>query len=621
MAEVSSLLLAVSVTALLFGCFWLFGHGLIRLCRLDLEGSDVHQVYAVAAGTAIFSVMLFVLCLVHAYNWPGLVLGLSILIALSLVILKGRLAANWQILANGFQKRTVLFALFFLVLTAPGLLLAGLPPFFKDSLIYHLYIPKLMIAQGTFVDIPGLSNSNFPLGMDLIYGVGLMVRLPEVARLLHYGFFLMLLYVTYRVGNRFGRYGGLVAAMITALTPSIQIVATWAYIDIALCFLTLAILVAICDQRINRTIGGAVFLGVLLGFSLWMKYLSLYLAAYAAVLMFAAHARQQFRLVDSFKNIFAALAVAGIFACPWYVKNIIQTGNPVFPYFSNIFGGAQQWDPFFDKAYFHLLSNYGHGEGIAKYLLSPWYLVRYARFETIAFDGVIGWVYLPVFVLVVAGAVGFFRRQAIVQVMTLAVLFGYVLWMTNSQQLRFLLPTLCLVPLLGVAALYNLIRKEKVRIVLLAVLAVLSLGGLKEIGSYFNNTRPLPYLTGQESRQDVLTRLDPLQKTYTFINENLDRDAYLFLVLVGNKRFYLDRRAYSDSIFEYYSLQKALRTEKDAEGLHRWIQQMGFTHILFDVHYIVKPFTDEELGIFRSFLASYGRKLFEDGYFVLVEIL
>ena len=614
------MLLALMITILLFAVFWLVGHGLLNLLGLDLQTSDIRHAFAIAAGNAVYSTALFVLCLVRAYFAPGVLLATLALILLSFWVLRKRLSADLRQILAGFSGKAALTILFFFAITLPGFLLSGLPPFFKDTLIYHLYIPKLMIEARTFVDIPGLSNTYFPLGMELIYGIGLMVDRPEISRLLHFGYFWLLLYTTYRVGNRFGKWGGPVAAMITALTPSMQVVATWGYIDLALAFMTLVVICGFCDRRLIEQTGGPVLVGLLLGFTLWMKFLSLYLAGYGAVLLFVALTDNGFKPVPALKKLLATLVTAGVFASPFYLKNLIQTGNPVFPYFTNIFGGAGLWDPLYDKAYFHLLSNYGYGEGLLKYLLAPWYLVRFARFESIVYDGVIGWVYLPLFLLLAAGALRYKKLGVLEKVMSLAVLFGFVLWLTNSQQLRFFLPTLAFIPILGVAVVYSWVKNVRAQQVAMAALALVALSGTLEIGRYFQSIAPLPYLAQTETRGEFLTRIDPLYKTYAYINENLDPDANLFLVLVGNKRFYLDRQAFSDSIFEHYTLQKAIRESGDADKLAVWMKHQGFTHMLFDAHYIQKPLSKPELGILTQFFAQHARRLFADQDTVLVEI-
>ena len=621
LGEYYPMILALIFTLMLFALFWLTGYALFDLLKLQIDETDVRHAYAVAAGVAVFSAMLFCLCLIKAYFLPGVFAGVAFLALGSVIVLKSKIR---KLIASVNEKQNVVgkaVTMLFLLLTLPGFLLAMLPPFYKDTLIYHLYIPKLMISARTFVEISGLSNANFPLGMELIYGVGLMIDRPELCRLLHYGFFWLLLYTAYKTGNRFGKWGGLVAAIVIALTPSMQIVATWGYIDITLAFIILSTLLAISDAKMISGLRGMVFIGLLIGFSLWMKYLSLYFAGTCMILMLLSLNRSGAKPMTVVGRCAFGGIVAALFASPWYLKNLIQTGNPVWPYFTNLFGGKLLWDDYYNLAYFHLLSNYGYGEGIWKYLLAPWYMVRHARFESVVYDGVIGWVYLPLFLLVVAGVFRFRKNDDFLKIATLQVLIGYVLWLTNSQQMRFLLPTIALMPILGVAGTYRIFEKTRIRTWILGVLLVLSLLGFRQINSYYHSLSPGKYLIQIENRDQFLNRVEPLHPSYKFINRNLPADSKIYLLLVKNKRYYLERDSFSDSIFEHFTVQRVIRESQNAGDLHKWMLENGFTHILFDEYYIRKPFEPEEQKILFAFFSQFTKVVYKDKPYFLVEIL
>lgn len=618
--------LALIISVLLFAAMWICGRAALVAAGITTEHSQIKGPYAFAVGLAIYSAMLFALCLIKAYTPVGTLIGTMLVVAGSLAVMKGRLAPELKDAFSGFSPKGLLTAGFIFLVTLPGLLLSVLPPFYKDTLIYHLYIPKLMLKTWTFVDVPGLSNTNFPLGMELVYGVGLMAGRPEVSRITHYLFFWLLLFTAYKIAGRFGKYAGFAAAAIIASTPSMQIVATWAYIDIALAFVTLVVIDAICDEKIRSNTKGLMLIGVLIGYALWMKFLSLYLAGYCMVLLLIALYKKGENAAPILGKVLVAGGTAGLFASPWYIKNIIQTGNPVYPYFTNIFGGKLQWDEALGQEYFRLLSSYGYGEGILKYLLAPYYMVRHGCLERlphevqyIGYDGIIGWVYLPLFIIAGASLVMIPRRPVLNRIFALAIFFGYFLWLTNSQQMRFLLPTIALMPVLGVAEIREYFKSEKQQIIAALSLVAIALLGLGSVANYFSKIKPMAYISGNESRHDFLMRVDELHPTYTYINENLPPDAYIFLVWAKNKRYYLDRRAYSDSIFEHFTLQKAIRERKSPQGLADWMREQGFTHMMFDKQYIQRGLSDAEMIVLMGFIKDFARPIFIDGHFALIE--
>jgi hypothetical protein len=104
------------------------------------------------------------------------------------------------------------------------------------------------------------------------------------------------------------------------------------------------------------------------------------------------------------------------------------------------------------------------------------------------------------------------------------------------------------------------------------------------------------------------------------MNQNLTPDDRAFLILVGNKRFYLDIPAYSDSIFENYTIQKVIRETKSAKGLLAYMREQKFTHVLFDVSYIKKPLEPDDLLILKEFFEKFTTLEFQDKSFALVRI-
>lgn len=617
------MILALIVTTMLFGIFFIVGHATLVLIGAEPENRDLLHGYAMTLGTATYSLMLFLLCLLKLCNLPATIVGSALLLAASALFLHGRLGGLIRGVIGAIDKKTLLLIALFFALTLPGLLLALAPPYYKDSLIYHLYIPREMIAANGFVTIPGLSNTNFPLGLELIFGVGVMTARPEISCLLHYGFFYLLLFAVYRITRRYSQTGAIAATVAVALTPSMQITASWAYIDVALAFFSLAALVAICDGALNSKRSGLLLIGLLLGWTLWIKYLSLYFTATSVVCLFTALMLKKPRpkIARAIGAVIFAGVVAGALASPWYIKNIIETGNPVYPYFPAMFGGAPLWNALFDKSYFHLLSGYGHGEGVLKFLLSPWYLVRYARFESIEFDGVIGWVYLPLFLLFIMGVLYRKNRDTFATVASISVIAGYILWLTNSQQLRFLLPSLAVVPVLAIAGAQRIFSTGFARRIIAVLVIALSLTGLFSIGQYYAKIRPERYALGTENRHIFLMRVDPLTPIYTQMNENLPPDAKIFLLIVGNKRFYLERAAYSDSIFEYFTVEQLMKKSDDPADMAAWFLENGFGFILFDEFYLKKSFNPKQIQFLQQFYAQHTRLVKKDGYYVLVEIM
>src|SRR5207249_568686 len=87
-----------------------------------------------------------------------------------------------------------------------------------------------------------------------------------------------------------------------------------------------------------------------------------------------------------------ALAFGAVLAAPWYVRNWVRTGNPVFPFFLSLLGGqAAGWDLERSQLYESMFSIYGNAQTPLDFVLSPVRLALAAQpEEPVYYDGVLG---------------------------------------------------------------------------------------------------------------------------------------------------------------------------------------------------------------------------------------
>src|SRR5207245_1176180 len=134
------------------------------------------------------------------------------------------------------------------------------------------------------------------------------------------------------------------------------------------------------------------------------------------------------------------LGLGILLASPWYIRNWIMTGSPIFPFFPTVWpGDAPGWDVGRARLYEALLTIYGRASTASDYLLSPCYVSIAAQPELPRdYDGVLGVTFL-LGAPVVAWA---FRRRLLDVELRLAALVSvamFVLWLLGSQVLRYLL--------------------------------------------------------------------------------------------------------------------------------------------------------------------------------------
>ena len=323
-----------------------------------------------------------------------------------------------------------------------------------------------------------------------------------------------------------------------------------------------------------------------------------------------------------------ALALAAIVAAPWYVRNWVRTGSPVYPFYMNLFGGhAPGWDQSRSVMDQMLNARYGgYPKNAFDYLAVPVRASLAAQPELPrAFDGVLGISFLfglPLLFLAIR------RRQLATTDKIAGALAGgfFLFWLFSSEQLRYLLPALPALALALSAAASTLGRRVRT---LLAATAAL---GLVVIAAWFCRQAPLPVVIGAEPRAAYLERMVDHYSIYAAANRILPADARVWLINVRGDTYYFERAYDYDFRIEDYTLVSLVRTSASLEELQTRVRQAGITHVLArtDVllDYAVTPVVDEtrsaeendrKFQMLRSFLNE-GEILRQDERFALSKI-
>jgi hypothetical protein len=285
-------------------------------------------------------------------------------------------------------------------------------------------------------------------------------------------------------------------------------------------------------------------------------------------------------------------AVTWLVASPWYIKNWVFTGNPVYPFLSGVFGG-QFWDSF--RAAGYAAAGTGLGWQPGKLLALPW-LLTLGVYDVNYWDGRTGPLWLLFLPLILLLALPAFRRRLAIEVrpgVVMALLvyslahFGFwslgVIWSRSLFQSRLLLPGLVgLVPLAGWAWLhllkfdlpqFSVSRFVNIAVAFVLVLTVIDL-------SLFTTEKidPLPYLTGQESREAYLTRrLGAYYATMQAINQSLPAEAKI-VFLWEPRSYYCQRDCRPDSILDEFP--HLVYQHATAEAIVQAWREAGITHVL-----------------------------------------
>lgn len=189
---------------------------------------------------------------------------------------------------------------------ACGFIAAQAPPSSLDEVAYHLAVPHTWVLEGRAIELPLLSHSYFPLGIesaDLPLLTILGATSGGIAS--HFLHLLAAVATALLIARRTGSW---LAAAAIVTTPALAITAGWSLVDWPLAGLFVVLWIALEDDDRN-TASAATAAGML------VKY---------TFLPFAILAWAFKRRIPSW------VVAAGLI---FFVRNAILTGNPVAPFF------------------------------------------------------------------------------------------------------------------------------------------------------------------------------------------------------------------------------------------------------------------------------------------------
>ena len=596
-------------------------------------------------GAGAWSLAWFFLGVLPLYR--ASVAALALLVGLALA---GRAVARVRI-TGGDITRTAGWGALSLVITGQilALVAALAPPTAKDTLLYHYALPKAWIAAGRAIEIPYNIAGYYPLGVEMhavwamLLGAPLGARVAEAAAGATLFLFAPLLVMTvYGWARERGadRVWAATAALVIAWIPSAYEMAASAYVDLALAGYTALAVRAFGRWWVSGQPGQLAWVTAGIGGALSIKLSAAFLLLPLALLglLHALGAGSQDREAArpttalTAAGVLGALALGVTLAAPWYVRNWIRTGSPLFPFYLEIWPAqAPGWDLERSRLYETLFSLYGDVRGPLDYLWSPIRLAVAAQPDQPAFyDGVLGIVFVLALPLL---AWALWRRRLDVE-LRLAVLISaglFVFWLFSSQQLRYLLPAAAGLAV-AIAVAGSGLDRGLSRPLFGLVVAGAALG-LPVVLAWFLALDPARVVLGGEPRDAFLARRLDYYPYYQTVNRDLPPTATVWLIDMRRDTYHLDRPAFSDFIFEDYTLTRYVRTATSVDEIRARVRADGITHLLVRhdilLDYERSPIVDErrprqenvaKLELMTAFFTQDTRVIKGDRKFWLIEL-
>lgn len=239
------------------------------------------------------------------------------------------LAELWS--ASGAFERLLASLLGIIFLGALAVALA--PPTHYDTLVYHLALPDTYLRVGRVSYLPWLMSWGMPQGAELLYTWAAGLGGIETGALMGWCFGLVAMVgLLGWLSQVFDARAAWVAAaaLLGGLTP--VVVLSSAYVEWLVFLQALGGLILLLEWVRSGRISRLALAGLFCGLAVGSKYTSAVLAA-AGVVLLAWQLRRQPRLFLRQAFIFGGTALLA--ASPWFLKNLLATGNPLHPLFFN----------------------------------------------------------------------------------------------------------------------------------------------------------------------------------------------------------------------------------------------------------------------------------------------
>ena len=518
-----------------------------------------------------------------------------------------------------FERLLAVFALFCLALT---FVWALAPPYAFDATVYHLRQPQLYLTHhslfvpvdSAYVGFPGLTQMLFTLTMAL--------GGDSAPQLVHFTFLPLTILAAAALGRRLWdiELTWPVAAILTAV-PTLLLVSAWPYVDVAVIFYTLLLFSALAIWLSDAHDRWLLMAAIMCGIIIETKYTALWypLACLPLVLL---------RLrSDGWRPTLRRLAWFGLIialvAAPWYVRNWLLTGNPVYPY---LWGGVG-WDPI--RAAWWDRSGTGLAAHPWRLVIAPWEMTVYGVEGKEGYSATLGPLVLALLPGLIALWPGLSPRAR--RPLAWMGLFGgalYVAWLWGVarslllMQSRLLFPVLPLLALVAAFVLYRIEAMDRPAISVswvakAAVTLILVLNAFV-LGTRFVRASPLAPVLGVEPRVDYVARHMGTAYTAAIQQINMLPPTSRTIFLWEPRTYHCQGDCMPDSLYDNL-VHFAIRYG----GARRVSEEMGargITHVLLN-HKIMTlavaaggdPITPEHLDVLADMQDEFLTPIYDDG--------
>jgi hypothetical protein len=533
---------------------------------------------ALAAGLAVVGHCAFLLALLGLLR-PWVVLAL-----LAGANLAGR--KSWHELARGFRagSDTQLGpGRFWWLLPAGALLPLLLLPLYPstafDATMYHLPYARAFAETGRAPFLRDLRFPVFPQLMEFLFALVFPAGRDLAAQCLSMIATLVTGWLLVAWGREEGEpAAGWIAAAAFLGNPIVANFGATPYVEPGLILFATAAFYSFARWQRTGAEGWLALAGFFTGSAAAVKYLGLFFVAALAVAAAATSSNGR-RWRSSLFFLAAALAALS----PWYLRLLLETGNPIFPYFARLFGSSD-WDLSHFQPSLFRTDSAGAG-GLAAAVGGLLLRIVTLPFDLIFTERHFDWhppfspVYLIAAPILLVGAILRARWRALLAVAAAYVVFA----LTLPRDPRYILPVWPLLSLASASVALDLFRfprtplsRAAIAVATAALLAPAFLYSAREV-----KRRGVPPASSQARDRYISSRF-PIYPAIAYLNQRSGSGYSLYAFYAENMVFFAQGRFQGD-FFGPANFARVLEAGRTPQELWRTLRALGADHLLLPV--------------------------------------
>ena len=419
--------------------------------------------------------------------------------------------------------------------------IALIPPVTLDEVAYHLAVPRAWVLEQRVVELPLISHSYFPLGIESadLFALSILGERGAVSsHLLHLlAAFATAFVVAAWLRRRHSLELSLAATFALVSTPALLVTAGWSWNEWPL--VGICVVIAERLDRPGPAWPSSLLAAIAAGLLCKYTFLIFALVIVLCIVIFKRPEREPIP--------WPGAIAAALFGSTYFIRNLLLTGNPFAPFFST------------DSPHVTGFRSGDVGDRLAHYVLEMRFI-----------DEALG-LALPIMILL--GLIRFRRLEPQNRPLFAGLIGAVVILLFLAPSSRILLPFMGCAALLAFSGT-GVLRGRRL---LAGVLVMVGLLQLLLSLFYLSSLQPALYLSGKLSRSEFVSMHRSRHESIHWIDQNLP-DASRTLIVGIQETFWFSHSVRGGGNFDGPRIARYL-SEGDPSALSRKLRRDSFTHL------------------------------------------